>query len=102
MDRKQEITQLLFDTIDELNADRPDDSKLDKSTDAVLFGRSGKLNSLELVNLVVAMEEKIDERFGIPVSLADERAMSEEQSPLSTVGSLADYISLLLTENVGG
>ena len=102
MERQEEITQLLFDTIDELNADWPDDSKLDRSTDTVLFGRSGKLNSLELVNLVVAVEEKIDERFGIPLSLADERAMSEEQSPLSTVGSLVDYISLLLGEHLGG
>jgi len=84
-----------------LNHDLPVGEKLEKSMDSILFGESGQLGSLELVKLVVAVEEKIEDQFGILVSLADERAMSEESSPLSTVGTLASYIDTLLNESGG-
>ena len=101
MDRSEDINQMIYEAIDELNVDLPDADKLEKSMESVLFGMGGRLSSIDLVNLVVAVEERIEEQFGIPVSLADERAMSEERSPLSTVGTLANYIDTLLKE-LGG
>jgi len=72
---------------------------LDKSIDADLFGGKGKLDSLGLVSFVVATEQEIEEEFGVPISIADERAMSQKNSPFKTLGTFADYISLLLEED---
>ena len=95
------IIQVIFSAIDEINQQLPKEQRLEKSIDAVLFGRSGKLDSLGLVNLIVATEQKIEEQFGVTMNLADERTMALENSPFETVRTLADHISLL-KESVNG
>lgn len=98
MNNKEKITQSLYEVIDEINLELPDDMKLEKSTSTVLFGDGGKLDSLGLVNLVVAAEQKITEDFDNPISISDERAMSQKNSPFRTVETLIDYIDMLLGE----
>jgi D-alanine--poly(phosphoribitol) ligase subunit 2 len=56
-----------------------------------LFGESGFLDSMSLVSLVVALEQSIEDKFGKPVSLADEKALSRRNSPYRTIGTLAEY-----------
>ena len=99
MDHKTAIVDAIFDAIDEVNAERPL-LKLDKSLDAVLLGEGSSLDSLDLVTLIVAVEEKIHLRLGLSITLADERAMSAMSSPFRTVGTLADYIEPLIAEHV--
>ena len=101
MNAKHDVTRLLPEVIDGMNTELPDEARLEKSADAVLLGESGRLDSLNLVNLIVATEQKIEEELGVTISLADERAMSQESSPFSTLGNLVDYISLLLSEHDG-
>ena len=60
--------------------------------------RDGVLDSLALVKLVLAIEDSVEERAGIVVSLADERAVSQTSSPFRTVGTLAAYVELLMRE----
>ena len=93
----KEITQSLFNVIDEFNRTLPPEKRLKKAPDTTLFGKNG-LDSVGLVNLIVATEQRIEEDFGIPISLADERAMSQEKSPFRTVDTLVNYIALLLKE----
>jgi hypothetical protein len=57
-----------------------------------LFGPSGLLDSLGLVSVLVELEQKVADACGRPVSLMDDRAMSETSSPFRTVNSLADYL----------
>jgi acyl carrier protein len=59
--------------------------------DTPLFGRHGVFDSLGLVSLIVSVEEAIADEFGASVSLADERAMSQANSPFRTIRSLAEY-----------
>jgi len=61
-----------------------------------LFGRDGMLDSMGLVALVVALEQAIEDEYGLTVSLADERALSERRSPFRTIGALAEYASRLI------
>lgn len=96
-DRKA-IVDVIYTVIDELNETLPEDLKLDKAPQTVLFGQGGKLDSLGLVNLVVAVEQQVGDTFGKPISITDERAMSERNSPFRSVDSLADYIARLLDE----
>lgn len=57
-----------------------------------LVGPEAVLSSLGLVSLIVDIEQTIEERWGLSLALADERAMSRRHSPFRTVGTLADYI----------
>lgn len=70
----------------------------DMDGDTVLFGGEGVFDSLALVNLVLAVEEAVEERYEVAVTLADERAMSQSTSPFRSVRSLADYTSRLIEE----
>ena len=64
-----------------------------------LFGGDSPLDSMDLVTLVVDLEEHLRELFGRDITLADERAMSQEVNPFSKVESLTRYVHLLLTES---
>jgi hypothetical protein len=56
-----------------------------------LYGTGGHLGSLALVTFVVEMEQTIADRLGVTVALADERALSQRESPYKTVATLVDY-----------
>ena len=71
-------------------------AKIDEFTP--LFGKSSFIDSLTLVSLIVDVEQKLVEEFGISVTIADERAMSQEKSPFQTIGTLADYVNFLVSE----
>ncbi len=63
-----------------------------------LIGSNSVLDSLGLVTLVIDLEQKIEEQYGVSVTLTDDRAMSQKNSPFQTVQSLADYIYSLTQE----
>jgi len=94
------IKIVIMNSIEEINRQLENEHQLEKYTNTVLFGEGGKLDSLGLINLVVAVEQNIEDEFDVTITLADERAMSQENSPFRTVGSLADYIELLLEEKL--
>ena len=70
--------------------------QLNYSPEAVLFGSGGNLDSLGLVSLLVIIEQNIEEEFDTNITIADEKAMSQKNSPFRTVSALIDYIELLL------
>jgi acyl carrier protein len=96
--RKEQVLLAVQAAIDEMNLDLPEGGQLDTSLDTELFGRLGRLDSLGLVNLVVAAESAVLAQFDCVVTLANEKAMSRKSSPFRTVGSLVDYIDELLKE----
>ncbi len=67
--------------------------------DTTLFGQKAAVDSIGLVTIIVATEQKIEEEFGNAITLADERAMSQKNSPFLTIGTLAGYINDLLNGN---
>jgi len=100
MGNRKTIENLIITSVKEINEQLPQAEQLGQSTKTVLFGKDGKLDSLGIVTLVVIIEQNIEDEFDIPITLADERAMSQENSPFRTVGSLADYIEMLLDEKL--
>ena len=92
------ILNLIYAAIDEVNPALPPDRQIEKSPETQLFGRGSRLDSLGLVNLVVATEARLMDS-GAAVSLADERAMSQKQSPFRSVETLCDYIATVLQES---
>jgi len=96
---KEKILQSIYNSIDSLNTQLPREEQIEKSNSTALFGSGSKLDSLGLINLIVAVEQNIEDEFETCITLADERALSQNQSPFRTVGSLVDYIEILLKEN---
>lgn len=94
---KSEILSIIIATVKDLkdHSKSLSDDLVGQST--VLFGRGGLFDSLGLVTLIVDIEQKLDE-LGISITLGDERAVSQKQSPFRTVQSLTDYISELVNE----
>jgi D-alanine--poly(phosphoribitol) ligase subunit 2 len=92
------VKQLVLDSLKELNEQLDVDKQVELAENTVLFGRGSRLDSLGLVNLIVLVEEKANETFSASITLADERAMSQAQSPFRTVQSLSDYLLMLLKE----
>jgi acyl carrier protein len=82
------------DILAELSITQP--GRLDETTP--LFGRGSALDSLGLVTMVVDLEGRLADQYGISVSIVDERAMSERHSPFRSVGALGDYLVVLLDE----
>ena len=85
MEQKQKITNLVFSVIDEINKELSKDEHIIKSLDSVIYGSNGQLDSLGLVNFVVAVEQKIEDVFEKSINLADDKAMSEKNSPFQTI-----------------
>jgi D-alanine--poly(phosphoribitol) ligase subunit 2 len=87
---KTDIIEIIYQSIDEINQQERID--IPKSLQSQLFGRGSRLDSLGLVNFIVSVEEKINDKHGFSISLADEKAMSQKNSPFLSVDTLAEYI----------
>jgi D-alanine--poly(phosphoribitol) ligase subunit 2 len=94
---KTDIIEIIYQSIEEIN--RQERIEIPKNPQSQLFGRGSRLDSLGLVNLIVSVEEKINDKFGISISLADEKAMSQKNSPFLSVDSLAEYILQIIKES---
>jgi D-alanine--poly(phosphoribitol) ligase subunit 2 len=99
MNKREKVLQVVFDSVEEINQQLPHDHQLEKSENALLFGKSGQLDSLGLVTFIVAVEENLQRSLGITITLADERAMSQQHSPFRSIGTLVSYINDLLDES---
>ena len=99
MSQKDKIKQILFSAIDEINESLPNNNRINRSYDTNLLGGSDGLDSLAFVNLIVGIEHNLEDVFDFQITLADERAMSEKNSPFSTVRSLSEYIQKIIEEN---
>jgi D-alanine--poly(phosphoribitol) ligase subunit 2 len=98
MSIENQIDQLVFAAIEEINEQLPDGQKVQADKSTQLFGHRGVLDSLTLVNLIVVAEQKVQDSLNVVITLADERAMSQKNSPFKSVESLANYIVMLVKE----
>lgn len=101
MIEQEELIALVIETtkrvVEENNIADP--AKIDINTH--LYGRSGILDSLGLVQLVADIEDEILNKTGSIITLADERAMSMKFSPFRNISALSNYIKVLLDEQNG-
>lgn len=87
----QQLLDLIIDNVNELKDSQGLNAPAELDAATALFGADGFLDSMALVALVVAVEQAIEEKLGISVSLADPSAMSQERSPYRSIGALAEY-----------
>jgi len=92
------IENLIIESLKELNEELENEALDNPVSETKLYGIDGVLDSLALVTLITDLEEKISDEFDKEITLADEKAMSQRNSPFRSVESFTNYISKLLEE----
>ena len=93
---EDEVLQSIYCAIDEVNLQLPQDRRLAKSPSTCIAGKSGGLDSLQLISLIVSVEQNLESTCHVAVSLSDkENIFSEENGPLETVQTLKRCICSL-------
>jgi acyl carrier protein len=98
LNNPENIFAAIYRAVDWINGELPPDRQLIKAPETRLLGSQSVVDSMHLVNLIIAIEREIEDTFGVALTLADERALSMKASPFRSVQSLADYIGLLTRE----
>ena len=93
---KEDIIALIYEVLDETNGMLPTEQQVEKSLETALYGPKSPVDSLGLITLIVGIEQKVDEKFGATIILAEDGKMFQPDSPLSRVDFLAEHITMLL------
>ena len=89
---QKKIDQIITEAIAEINSNLPKDKQFPISKETPLFGENANIDSLGFVNLLVNIEYNIEDEFNLSITIADEQAMSQKNSPFKTLGTLSDYV----------
>lgn len=95
---RTDLTNLVITSLRDVleQSGRPLPATIEENT--LLFGKGALLDSLALVTMVVDLEQRLEEEHGLTLTLADDRAMSQRNSPFRSVGALVDYLEQLIHE----
>ncbi len=66
--------------------------------DTVLVGKDAVLDSLGVVSLIVEIEQRVEADHSVSVTLANDKAMSQRNSPFRTVAVLTDHLVAMIAE----
>lgn len=86
----EEIEALVIEAVRLLAEDFELGQLSEPTPDSPLYGNDAPLDSMALVNLIADLEDAAKERFGVNITLADEKAMSAGKSPFSSVRRLSE------------
>ena len=96
---RDKVFALVSSALAELNDELEYDSLRDIHEETPVFGGDEGIDSLSLVTLVANLEHEVAQAFDKKVVLADEKVMSERNTPFKTAGTLTDFISRQLGED---
>lgn len=95
---KNQIEKYIIDSVKIIGAKNNNHNLINPSLETELYGISGNLDSLSLVLLAVNVEELLSEKLGVEISLVDDKAISQRNSPFKTINSLIEYVINLISE----
>lgn len=98
MPNTQEIETLIIESTRLLAEDFDLDALKEASKETSLYGNEGILDSMALVNLIADIEDAVHSKYGLSVTLADEKAMSARNSPFLNVQTLTQAVMERLPE----
>jgi acyl carrier protein len=93
---EEKVSKVLSCAIDRVNELLPTGESLPKEEDTVLLGQGGKLNSMDFVNLVVAIEEELEKQLGVRAALVDEVMVG---NGVLTVGGLNEMLRRIVRDH---
>ncbi len=96
---REEINQVVVNTFKQVAKDNDKSFDGEPTADTAIMGPDSVFDSVDLVTFIVALEQALEDDWNVSIILADDRAMSQSVSPFKTVGSISDYIDMLVKEN---
>jgi hypothetical protein len=96
MNKNEKILEAIYIALDEVNMMLPSIERIEKSKNIVLIGPIAVVDSLQLMNLIVGIEQQIEIIFDSSIILTDEKAMNHSPNPFTSISTLVEYISLEL------
>jgi acyl carrier protein len=97
--QRDDVIQLVGAALGEINEVRAARDRIAVALDARLFGHN--LDSLSAVTLVVGIDERVQDRYGVSINPVEALAIGPAESPLRTVGTLVDYTMAKIREGSG-
>lgn len=88
--------ELVLSCLDELNEEL--ENPIEISEDLILMGDNGALDSMDFVNLMVIIEDKVFEELGKEITIVNEKAFSRKRSPFYNIETLTEYLQELIGE----
>ena len=95
-DLAKRIDRVVAASIEQVNRQLPVDRKIDMDERSPLFGAEGNLDSLGVVNLIVALQKFVEEEFEMELQLRLEEVIAEDTSPFRTLETLVNYLTVEL------
>ena len=95
VERQDQLSAIVIDAIEEVNQLLEPGKRLPTEPDVPLAD-GGAVDSMSLVNLIVATEKRVEASFGVEISLAE--SMAEDNDAFATISSLVAYVDRLLEE----
>jgi acyl carrier protein len=96
---REEINQVVISTFKQVAQDNEKPLDGEPNSGTAIMGQDSPFDSVDLVTFIVALEQTLEDDWNASIILADDRAMSQAVSPFKTIGSISDYIEMLIKEN---
>ena len=93
---KEKINKIILDSLQEFNEEADEDKLLEVSENTTLLDKQGKLDSLDLVTLIVIIESNIFNKLDKNITIVSEKAFSKKYSPFKNINTLTEFIAELL------
>lgn len=95
---RNDAYEIVLTSLKEVFAQAGTDAPSSITEATVLVGADAVLDSLGVVQLIVEVEQRVEQGHGISITLANDKAMSQKNSPFRTVGVLADHVVVTAQE----
>jgi acyl carrier protein len=93
-----QVFDAIYKALGDLNKQRPANDQLALSPDTMLVGPDAKLDSLGLVNLIVAVEQHVADCLDAEIVLSEDRTLAHADTVMADVQALAQHVDLLIQE----
>lgn len=90
------ITKLIYKSLDDIAKISPEALLVERNEEGLIYGRDGPLDSLGLINFIVALEKNIRDEFHRTIDLTLEDFISVEASPFRSIRSTRVHVSSLI------
>lgn len=98
MVERSQAVSIIYDALKEVLDQAGATPPAQLTEDTVIVGKDAVLDSLGVVSLIVEVEQALDAKHNVAVTLASDKAMSAKNSPFRTVGVLADHVLATISE----
>ena len=97
MAEKRLILEAILESIDAINETLPREGKISKEPQALIYGPQGVVDSLTLTLLIVAIEQKVEQKLHASISLVDQTTTSGDNA-FHNINTLESHIQRLIDQ----